>query len=95
MKAFQIKTKGEVDIVASESLLKAIVFYTAVNGLSEEDFDDDDEIIEIPKEQWATFVIKNTDYDPEDPEDKEEFILEEYMKEIDSPEIIGSTAYLN
>ncbi|HPT69349.1 MAG TPA: hypothetical protein PKW50_04325 [Syntrophomonas sp.] len=80
MKVFEITWHDvEKEWIAAPSIIGAIKFYCSETSFDVSDFDDEDEIREVPKEEWETMKIKNTEYDPNDPDDKEEFTVAELM----------------
>jgi len=50
---------------------------------------------EVPEEEWASIIIRNTDYDEDKPDDMPETwtINELFNKDQKYPEIVGSTMY--
>lgn len=82
MKVFEITwNTGSIEWVAAPSLLGAIKFYCSETVFDISDIEDDDEIREVPESEWKNMKIANTEYDPEDPNDKEYFTVDELMKE--------------
>ena len=57
------------------------------------DFDEEDEIVEVPETEWENLKIKNLEYDDIDPEDWQETTIAEWMEGRYQPEIIAGTNY--
>lgn len=91
MNAYQLEVNGETEIVAANTIFEAIKYYASLNDLSLSDFDNNDTIEEIQPQTWNDFTIRNTDFDPNDKDDKEEFTLSEMMEGIVEPELISTT----
>lgn len=66
---------------------------SSVTGTDIVDLEDEDEIIEVPKEQWSKMTVINTEYDESDPNDFEAMTFEEWMKQNPSSNIIAGTMY--
>ena len=75
MKAFEIETYGQKDIVVAHSVLKAIKFYIEVNGCNLFDID---VVSEIANEKWDFIVIDNA------------ITLSDLMCDIKAPAIIAT-----
>ena len=93
MKAYELHTDGETEIIAANTVIEALKFYSSLNGYQLDDFDNDDTIEEIPMQTWHDVKIANTEYDSDDKTDKEVFTLFELMGTVKEPELIGSSAY--
>ena len=95
MKLFQITwtMQGEKEWIAATSIIGAIKAYCELASFDISDFEDDDEITEIPPDQWDGMTVQNTEYDENDPEDKESWILTELMAESNEPRLIAGTMY--
>ena len=65
----------------------------SVTGTDIVDLEDEDEIIEVSKEEWSKMIVRNTEYDETDPDDFEENTFEEWMKQNPSSDIIAGTMY--
>lgn len=92
MKIFQLCTGGETEFIASQNIIKAVIFYCQLTGFDETDFEDDDSIAEIPEDKWIDFAIRNDDYNIEDVDDWETKTFKEYMKDVTESELLASTA---
>lgn len=92
MKVFEIKwNDGEKEWISAESFIGAIKFYCSETSFDVSDFDDEDEIREVPKEEWDKMKITNTEYDPNDPDDQETYTVEELLS--DGPGLLAGTMY--
>jgi hypothetical protein len=94
MKIFEIKwtSQDEKEYVSGRNAIEALKTYFETVG-TDIDIDDDDEIIEIPKEEWPKMSVRNTEYDENDPDDFEEMTFEQWMKENPDSCIIAGTMY--
>jgi hypothetical protein len=96
MKIFEIqwKSQDEKEWVAANTTIEALKVYCSITGMDLINFEDDDEIVEIPKEKWKEMTVFNWDYDPENPEDNwKEKSFEQWMEEHSDPDIIAGTMY--
>lgn len=95
MKIFEFKwtSQDESEWVAANTLIEALKTYLATTGMDITELEDDDEIIEVPKEKWPELNVRNTDFDPKDPDDWEEQTFEQWMGENHTPGIIAGTMY--
>ena len=93
MRAFNFKINGEEEIVAAETYIEAMRYYCKTNGwdLLGSDFDNKDDIEEIPEHKWGEIEVTNTEYDDNDPEDLETVTLKMLMDGVVTPEIITSS----
>ena len=95
MKIFEIQwtSQGEKEWVSGRTIIEALKTYLSVTGNDMSDMEDDDDIIEVPKEQWSLMTIRNTQYDKTDSDDFEEMTFEQWMKENTESDIIAGTMY--
>lgn len=94
MRLFELKYNGETEWIAATTNIHALKVWSALtdNGISE--LDNEDEIREIPVEDWPTLTIGNQEYDSEDPNDWETKTLAEYMAtEVTEAVVIGGSMY--
>lgn len=90
MRLFELHVDGEKERIGAKNPIEAIKYYL---HLTNSDLEMIDDIIEIPKETWKDIVIKNLDYNEEDPDDMmESWTAEELMKKLKSPEHISTTS---
>ena len=87
MKIYELQISGEKEWIAAETTIQAIIIYSKTTGNSLEDFEEEDEIIEIPESKWNNLTIKFPD------EDRKETTFSEYMEDVVTPEYIASTVY--
>lgn len=87
MKIFEInwESQGEKEWVAAETNLHALKVYCRITDMSIDDFEDTDEIIEIPKNKWSKYKIKM--------EGDVEITFKQYMRANNTPDIIAGTMY--
>lgn len=94
MKIYELRwTSQEKEWVSGRTAIEALKTYLATTDTSIIDLDDEDEIVEVPKEEWAKMTVRNTEYDENDPNDFEEMTFEEWMKQNKSSDIIAGTMY--
>lgn len=95
LKIFELRwaKMEEREWVAAHTNIEALKQYFSITSTDINDLDDEDEIVEVPKEKWAEMNIRNSDYDSNDPDDWETKTFEEYMKEQIGPDIIAGTMY--
>lgn len=86
MKIFEIQTGGEKEWMYAISTIQALKEYCDVTGYSIHNFDDDDEITEVPEDEWNKLEVTF----PDD-SDQKVMTLEEYVKEIKAPHYMCST----
>jgi hypothetical protein len=87
MKIFEIRwSNGEKEWIAAESNLHAVRIYYSITGFNSFDFEEGDEIVELPKDKWATYTVKTEDED-------EPMTFEKWMSENKYPDIIAGTMY--
>jgi hypothetical protein len=79
--------------MAARTNIEALKYYFIITSTNISDLDDLDEIEEVPKEKWSEMIIRNSDYNSNDPQDWETKTFEEYMKEQTKPDIIAGTMY--
>lgn len=95
MKVFEFRwnSQDEKEWVAAHTNLEALKTYLAITDIDIVDLDDEDEIVEIPKEEWGKMTIRNIEYDMADPDDYEFKTFEDFMKDCKKPCIIAGTIY--
>lgn len=66
-KIYEFQINGEKEWVCADTLVEALKTYCAITDMSITDFEDDDDIVEVPKEKWAEMEIVDTEaeYDEE------------------------------
>jgi hypothetical protein len=96
LKIFELRwnEQGEKEWVAAFTNIGALKSYCEITSTDLVDMDGADEIVEVPEEEWANMTIKNTDFDPDDPDDKETQTFSEWMDGRTEPDIIAGTMYL-
>lgn len=87
MKIFEIRWRsGEKEWISAETNIHAIKQYCYITSFDVWDFEEADEIVELPKEEWSKYTVKN--------EDEEDILtFEEWMERNSSPDIIAGTMY--
>ena len=95
LKVFELRwtSQGEREWVCAYSNVHALKFYCGETSTSLQDMHQLDEIIELPKERWSDYFIKNIEHDRTDPDDWEQKSFAEYMKTQTHPDIIATTIY--
>lgn len=56
-KIFEFRINGEQEWVASKTLLMAIHTYCNIADLNTFDFDESDEVVELPREKWSEYKV--------------------------------------
>lgn len=93
MKIYQITSGGETEWVCANTVFQALKYYNSITDLELSDYDDEDDITEVPESKWSEMNI--TDPDDLDDEGNPKVIqtFAERVKEETIPDIIASTAY--
>lgn len=88
MKIFEIRwtSQGEKEWVAADTNIEALKKYCQITSVDLDDFDDQDEIIELPKSEWGKYTVKDED-------DQRVITFKQWMKENKHPDIIAGTMY--
>jgi len=90
-KIYEFQINGEKEWVCADTIVEALKFYFGLTDMSITDFENDDDIIEVPKEKWAEMKILNVD---DEDDIRTETTFAEYMgKEADRADIIATTNY--
>lgn len=90
---FEIRTDGEKEWVAARSLIHALQVYCSTTSIDLVEFEQEDEIAELPRDKWKEYKVKNQEYDETDPDDWKEKTFEEVMNKNPIPDIIAGTNY--
>lgn len=94
LKIFQIIWHdGESDWIAAYTNMDALQVYCGETSTDITDWDEKDEIVEVPRSLWPEKVVINTEYDPDDPEDIKSQTFEDYMKKATKSGLIATTIY--
>ena len=94
-KIYEIQINGEKEWICADTAIEALKFYCSLTDISISEFENDDDIVEVPKEKWSEMTIVDTEgeYDEETgwPVNK---TFSEYMEtEATSADIIATTNY--
>ena len=94
LKVFELRftDQGEKEWVCARSVIDAIITYVSTTNISLYELSWNDEIVEIPREKWGDYKIRNNERG-EDYEDGQEKTFEEYMKDQEHSDIIAGTMY--
>jgi len=95
LKIFELRwtVQGEKEWMAARTNIEALKTYFSIMSTDMSDLDDVDEIVEVPIEKWPEMIVRNSDYNSNDPDDWETKTFEEYMKDQTGPDIIAGTMY--
>lgn len=95
MKIFELRwtSQDEKEWVSGRTLIEALKTYLSITGTDIDDLEDEDEIVEVPKEDWSKMIIRNANYSESNSDDFKEMTFEEWMKQNPSPDIIAGTMY--
>lgn len=85
MKIFTIKSAGETTWICADTNIQALKINQSFTDIGLIDYDNEDEISELPKEKWR-------DYNITDENGKPLQTFEEYIKTAVSPDMIACTA---
>lgn len=86
LKIFEIRSGGEKQWICAYTNIQALKILLNLEDTGLNEYDDKDEIVEIPKEEWPKMLIRNSDED-------DFTTFEEYMKTATNPDIIATTIY--
>ena len=95
MKIFELRwtSQQEKEWVSGRTMIEALKTYLLTTGIDIVELDDDDDIVEVPKEEWSKLIVRNTEYNENDPDDVEEMTFEQWMEENQNPDVIAGTMY--
>ena len=87
MKIFELRwaAQDEKEWIAAHTNIEALKVYESITDVSLVDMDDDDEIVELPKEKWAEYTVKT--------EGEPAVTFAEWMDGTVKPDIICGTMY--
>ena len=94
-KIYEIQINGEKEWVCADTAIEALKAYSSITDITLTDFENDDDIAEVPKEKWSEMTIVDTEgeYD-EEKGFPIQMTFSEYMeKEATSADIIATTNY--
>jgi hypothetical protein len=93
-KIYEFQINGEKEWICADTLFEALKFYYSINDLKLTDYDNCDDIIEVPKEKWSSMNILNIE-EPRDDNGHYPVIetFEQYMQHAQFTEIIATTCY--
>lgn len=66
LRIFEFKINGETEWVAAITVIHAILVHSSATNMDLWEYDQEDEIIELPKSKWKENVIKDADGEEED-----------------------------
>ena len=90
-KIYEIQTNGEKEWVCADTAIEALKAYSSITDITLSDFENDDDIVEVPKEKWENMYIFDIDSNIVG---KVKTTFAEYMeKEAISADIIATTNY--
>lgn len=94
LKIFEIRynTQTEKEWVAAHTNIEALKEYCSITSADLIDFDKSDEIVELPKDQWSKYTIRESLYSGAS--DVKKITFEEWMVGKTSPDIIAGKMYL-
>ena len=94
-KIYEIQINGEKEWMCADTVIEALKAYCSITDTDLIDFDNDDDIVEVPKEKWHEMNIVDTDgdYDEENGYPITMTFAEYMEKEATSSDIIATTNY--
>lgn len=93
MNIYEFRINGEKEWICAWTLIEALQFYSGLTDISLIEFDDKDDIILVPKEQWKDMNIVNPNELDEQGNPVVTETFEEYMKGKTDVDIIATTVY--
>lgn len=68
MKIYELRwtSQDERELIQERTAIEALKTYFATTDISISDLDDENEIIEVSKEEWSKMTVRNTEYDEND-----------------------------
>lgn len=93
-KIYEFQINGEKEWICADTIFEALKFYHSLTDIDLVEFDDEDDIIEVPKEKWSSMNILNIEESRDD--DGNYPIIEtfeQYMQHAQFTEIIATTCY--
>ena len=93
-KIYEIRIAGEKEWICADTAIEALKFYHGLTDIDFVDFENEDDIVELPQSEWSKKNILDIDH-PTDDEGNYPIIetFEEYMKHAQFAEIIATTNY--
>ena len=94
-KIYEIQINGEKEWVCADTAIEALKAYSSITDITLTDFENDDDIVEVPKEKWSEMNIVDTEVEYDDETGCPVIMtFAEYMeKEATSADIIATTNY--
>ena len=94
-KIYEIQINGEKEWVCADTAIEALKTYNSITDITLTDFENNDDIIEVPKEKWSEMNIVDTDREYNNETGYPAIMtFAEYMeKEAISADIIATTNY--
>ena len=93
-KIYEIRIAGEKDWVCADTAIEALKFYCGLTDMDLVDFENEDDIVEVTKENWSKQTIVDTESPMDDNGDYPIIeTFEEYMNHAHETEIIATTNY--
>lgn len=94
-KIFEIQVSGEKYWICADKLIEALKTYCSIADVTIGEFEDDDDIIEVPKDKWVEMNIFDTEGEFDDVNGYPIMMtFLEYMRtEATESDIIASTEY--
>lgn len=94
MKIYELRwSSSEKEWISGRTIIEALKTYLSITGTDIIDFDNEDEIVEVPREEWSKMTVRNNEYDENDTDDFKEMTFEEWMKQNPVSDIIAGTMY--
>lgn len=95
MKIYELRwtSQNEKEWISGRTIIEALKTYLSITDLDMVDFADEDEIIEVPQEEWSNMTVRNTEYNENDPDSFEEITFNEWIKRNPISNIIAGTMY--
>ena len=92
-KIYEIRIAGEKEWICADTAIEALKFYFGLTEMDLSDFEDEDDIVEIPKSEWDRKFIYDTDEQDKNGNYPISQTFAEFMKTATGCEMIATTNY--
>ena len=92
-KVYELQTNGESQWMCAKTLVSALFKYEEITGVSLEEWDEEDDVVIVPKSKWKDMKILNPDEEDENGEMLVIQTFDQYMSTANKVDMIASTVY--
>lgn len=83
LRIFELRSgKSDKQWIAAETVIKALQMYEDITGVQLRDYQDSDNIVELPKKKWEKYTVENYGG---------KITFKEWMEQNNKPDIIAVT----